>query len=90
MPLSTESALKKKETMKKGKKTVRIDQERCKGCNLCIHVCPKDALMPSKDVNKKGLPYVILRDPDKCTGCGMCALMCPDLGIEVVYFEHEE
>ena len=73
--------------MAQKKKTVAIDKERCKGCNLCVNVCPQGALEVSKDVNKKGMTYVILKDPEKCTGCGMCSLMCPDAGIEVVYFE---
>ena len=71
----------------KKKKTVKIKKERCKGCDLCIHVCPQNILERSKGVSKKGLHYVVLTDASKCTGCGMCVLMCPDSAIEVVCFE---
>ncbi len=81
----TEKTSKKQEAPKK--KIIKVKKERCKGCDLCVHVCPHDALEMSKNFNKKGLPYVILKNPEKCTGCGMCVLMCPDAAIEVVYFE---
>lgn len=74
-------------TMTKKKKKVAITKEKCKGCNFCIQVCPRGALVPSKDVNKKGLSYVVLEHPEKCNGCGMCVLMCPDQGIDVVLLE---
>ena len=71
----------------KNKKTVRIKRDRCKGCDLCIHVCPQNILERSKSVSQKGLHYVVLKDAEKCTGCGMCVLMCPDVAIEMVYSE---
>ncbi|MGD2278822.1 MAG: 4Fe-4S binding protein [Candidatus Omnitrophota bacterium] len=60
-----------------------IDKERCKGCLLCINVCPQKALGLSTAVNKKGNRYVILKHPDKCTCCGLCAIICPDTAIEI-------
>ncbi len=67
------------------KKTVkmRIDSERCKGCVLCVGVCPVKALEVSSEVNERGVQPVILKHPEKCTGCGLCALMCPDCAIEI-------
>ncbi len=71
--------------MAKGKLTIRAD--RCKGCELCVSVCPKNilALEPTK-VNKKGYHNVYVTDPDGCIACASCALMCPD-GIIDVYKE---
>ena len=45
--------------------------ELCKGCRLCVGACPKQAIIPLEEVNKKG--YQIIRvDEEKCIGCGMC------------------
>ena len=68
--------------MSKNKK-VQIDKEKCKGCELCIDVCPHDALILLTEVNLRGLRYVALSDPDKCTGCGLCYMMCPDCALEI-------
>jgi 2-oxoglutarate ferredoxin oxidoreductase subunit delta len=31
-----------------------IDSDRCKGCGLCVTVCPKNVLEISNEVNTKG------------------------------------
>jgi 2-oxoglutarate ferredoxin oxidoreductase subunit delta len=67
------------------KKTkMKIDKEKCKGCCLCVEVCPVKALEMSDEVNKKGYRFAVLKDPEKCTGCGLCAMMCPDCVIEIL------
>ena len=62
------------------RKRKRIAQENvdlCKGCRLCVENCPKKAIIPLEEVNKKG--YKIIRvDKDKCIGCGICYKICPD------------
>ena len=62
-----------------------IDTEKCKGCGLCVTVCPKGCVLISKESNKKGYFPAESTDKDgkKCTGCAMCALICPDAIIEV-------
>jgi 2-oxoglutarate ferredoxin oxidoreductase subunit delta len=62
---------------------VKIDFERCKGCELCALVCPKEILKKSNKINSKGYQYIELTDREKCIGCGMCAFICPDVAIEV-------
>ena len=61
--------------------TVRIDTETCKGCELCIPVCPPRVLTMSAEVNGIGFRYPILLDG--CTGCELCAEICPDYCFEV-------
>ena len=56
--------------------TVTIDIETCKGCGLCIPVCPPRVLQMSAAVNAKGYRYPLLHDG--CTGCELCAKVCPD------------
>jgi len=64
---------------------VVIDVDRCKGCGLCIAVCPQGILHMSTDqFNARGYRPVELHDPaQKCTGCTLCALMCPDVALKV-------
>ncbi|WP_313163561.1 4Fe-4S binding protein [Sedimentibacter sp.] len=55
----------------------KADISLCKGCRLCVGQCPKSAIEPLTEVNKKG--YEIIRvDAEKCIGCGMCYRICPD------------
>ncbi len=62
---------------------MKINKEWCKGCMLCVNICPYAALELAENVNKKGQRYVVLKYPEKCTGCGLCAIMCPDCVIEI-------
>lgn len=64
------------------KLTIRSD--RCKGCGLCVSVCPKKILQLSATVfNKKGYNPVECTDQASCLGCAMCATVCPDVVIKV-------
>ncbi|MBU1998479.1 MAG: 4Fe-4S binding protein [Candidatus Omnitrophota bacterium] len=60
-----------------------IEQEKCKGCLLCIHFCPKGSIKPSKHLNKRGCTPVEFQENAECIGCSMCAIICPDCCIEV-------
>lgn len=68
---------------------IEIDKEACKGCGLCIGVCPKRQIEISDDLNKKGYYPARFKeancpeDDRECTGCALCALTCPDIAIEV-------
>jgi 2-oxoglutarate ferredoxin oxidoreductase subunit delta len=61
---------------------VVIDAERCKGCGLCVEVCPPRVLALGP-LNSKGYPAAILLDNERCTSCTACALICPDVAITV-------
>lgn len=58
---------------------VEIDKEKCKGCGLCIQVCPKQILEHSGKFNVSGYNYISCTDESKCIVCKSCALICPDL-----------
>lgn len=59
-------------------------EDICKGCGLCVSVCPKKILSLSKTkLNKKGHAPVELVKADECIGCASCAVMCPDCVITV-------
>ncbi|MBP1925557.1 2-oxoglutarate ferredoxin oxidoreductase subunit delta [Sedimentibacter acidaminivorans] len=68
--------------MAKGK--VTFNEDICKGCELCVSVCPKKIISLNKNViNKKGYNPAYVTDQDECIACGNCAIMCPDSVIKV-------
>ncbi len=62
---------------------VRVLTQYCKGCGLCVPVCPKKILELSTAVNQRGLRIAQVHEEIACTGCGFCASMCPDAALEV-------
>jgi len=62
-----------------------IDAERCKGCCLCISVCPKEIIGLASHINHMGYtPAAVIEEKvHECTGCAVCAMMCPDTAISV-------
>jgi len=63
---------------------IEIDAEHCKGCELCISVCPQNVIRMSELFNAKGYHPAQLIDPNsECTGCAVCAVICPDAVITV-------
>ena len=63
---------------KKGR--ILIDEDRCKGCSLCVPDCPPQILRMSETrFNAKGYRPVENINPEDCTGCGICAIVCPDV-----------
>ncbi len=62
---------------------VTIDNERCKGCELCTSACPAKILEMSKEINAKGYFYAQVVDQPRCIGCRLCAISCPDVAIQI-------
>lgn len=47
----------------------RIDEEKCKGCNICVKNCRHQAIRLNEK-RKAEINY------DKCVGCGQCVALC--------------
>ena len=61
-----------------------VDESYCKGCGLCVAVCPREIIVLDPDkLTSKGYHPARLTDESRCTGCLACALMCPDVAITV-------
>ncbi len=71
-------------------KKVIFDEERCKGCELCTTVCPKDIIKMAERINSHGYHPAEVIDQDKCISCGFCAQICPDVVIKVYRPEKKE
>lgn len=61
-----------------------FDEDRCKGCKLCITVCPQKIIaIDAEKLNTKGFHPAGVTEADKCIGCAFCATICPDCVITV-------
>ncbi len=60
-----------------------IDEDRCKGCGLCVTMCPKNVLEISDQVNTKGYFPAFRARPEDCIYCAICCTMCPDVAIDI-------
>lgn len=56
--------------------TLRLDEDKCTGCGMCIEVCPHEVLELS---GKR----VQICDRDACMECGACAKNCSFSAISV-------
>ncbi|HNQ19749.1 MAG TPA: ferredoxin family protein [Bacteroidales bacterium] len=63
--------------MAKFKGAIVIDIEKCKGCGLCVEVCPQNVIALGNNVNTKGYFYADVIKED-CTACENCVMVCPD------------
>ena len=61
---------------------IKIDNNRCKSCYLCIDACPKSLIKKSDVIGKTGECTVKFEDiQGQCIGCANCAMVCPDIAI---------
>ena len=60
-----------------------VNEEYCKGCRICVHFCPRDAIRLSDDFNSKGVNVPVPSNMEKCTGCRICEFYCPDFAIAI-------
>ncbi|MDY6968903.1 MAG: 4Fe-4S binding protein [Spirochaetota bacterium] len=66
---------------------LQINEEWCKGCELCIYFCPKECLSMGDQLNTKGFRYPLFND-ENCTGCSACGKLCPNIAISI--YKHGE
>jgi len=62
---------------------LEITAEWCKGCDICVKMCPERCLVLNKD------QVAELAEPEKCTGCHICEWLCPDFAISLNPIQQE-
>lgn len=63
---------------------IRIDENECKGCGLCVEACPSHCLAMGARMNHYGYRTAQFAG-EGCTGCGLCYATCPEPGAITVY-----
>lgn len=57
--------------------TLRLDQNKCNGCGMCVKVCPHAVFNI-----ERGKAQIV--NQDYCMECGACALNCSQFAITVL------
>ncbi len=57
--------------------TLEINAAWCKGCDICVKLCPERCLALNAE------QVAVLKSPDACTGCHICEWLCPDFAISI-------
>ncbi|MDY6964536.1 MAG: ferredoxin family protein [Halobacteriota archaeon] len=71
----------------------KINKDYCKGCNLCVDICPRKVYSEGEDISDRGYRPPIVGNVEECTDfkrikagkepkCNLCTLSCPDQAIQ--------
>ncbi len=63
---------------------VKVNDNECKGCGLCVESCPPKCLELQPELNGYGVHPAHYKG-DECTGCGICFYSCPEPGAISVF-----
>jgi 2-oxoglutarate ferredoxin oxidoreductase subunit delta len=66
---------------------VKVLEERCKACEMCVVSCPSGNLKLSSELNRAGfhpVEFTYRGSRGECTGCGVCYWVCPDFAISEI------
>jgi NAD-dependent dihydropyrimidine dehydrogenase PreA subunit len=58
---------------------LRVEENECKGCGLCVEACPPKVIRLREQLNHYGYRPAAYAGAG-CTACGICFLVCPEPG----------
>ena len=71
-----------------------VNEAKCKGCGLCVEVCPYKAIsLEDKETKLESVEFNARKaviNPASCKGCGSCAATCPVGAISPLHFTTEQ
>ncbi len=86
LKMETEDELTVERVLHAKRHSLTLNKNRCTGCEICMIICPKEAIetkkIPKKDGEKAKRPVVDV-DENKCHFCGICSSICPFGALEV-------
>ncbi len=62
---------------------LHVNPAYCKGCLICVEVCPTHAIRACTAINAKGYLLPEEEEMRRCTGCRLCETVCPDFAIAI-------
>ena len=86
--LALETRSKKQPSKKKN--IIELVTHYCKGCGLCVDICPTGTLILEDNIESKFGISVRVDAPEYCIGCKMCERRCPDFAIFINHEVYEE
>lgn len=74
---------------------LQINKDYCKGCSLCIYICPKKCYEEGEELRERSYAVPIITRQEDCIDdkqlkqgkkkiCELCILICPEHAIEWV------
>jgi 2-oxoglutarate ferredoxin oxidoreductase subunit delta len=66
---------------------VKVLEELCKACELCVVSCPSGNMKLATKLNHAGFhpaEFTYKGTKGECTGCAICYWVCPDFAISEV------
>ena len=63
--------------------TLVVNETWCKGCRICVDLCPTHVLEMVEAPDRWEGAIVRVAQMDACNGCGICEVECPDFAISV-------
>jgi len=74
----------------KKKNVIELISQYCKGCGLCVDICPTGTLILEDNIKSKFGISLKVDAPEYCIGCKMCERRCPDFAIFINHEQYKE
>ncbi len=75
------------------KAIVEITGEKCKGCAVCVVVCPRGCIqLELTTFNANGFhpaKFTYHGTKGDCNACGLCYMVCPDYAVTTIKKLHK-
>lgn len=63
--------------------TVTVQEHLCKGCEICVKVCPTKVLAMRVEERVISRRMVAVVNLNACTRCFLCEVFCPDFSLTI-------
>lgn len=70
-------------TSANGQFKLLVNETWCKGCRICVDLCPTKTLVMVESPDRWEGSIVKVENIEVCNGCGICEVECPDFAISI-------